>query len=49
VTAGGSALAHTDRPHGYAAEGKKPVRFTMVVAEWHRGRHVRSDARRPPK
>jgi transcriptional regulator with XRE-family HTH domain len=49
VTAGGSALAHTDRPHGYAAEGKKPVRFTMVVAEWHRGRQVRSDARRPPK
>lgn len=37
VAAGGSAIAHTDRPHAYAAEGKQPVRFTMVVAEWHRG------------
>jgi transcriptional regulator with XRE-family HTH domain len=35
VAAGASAIAHTDRPHAYAAEGKKPVRFTMVVAEWH--------------
>jgi transcriptional regulator with XRE-family HTH domain len=35
VAAGGSAVAHTDRPHAYAAEGKRPVRFTMVVAEWH--------------
>jgi transcriptional regulator with XRE-family HTH domain len=35
VAAGGSAIAHTDRPHAYAAEGKRAVRFTMVVAEWH--------------
>ena len=35
VSAGGSAIAQTDRPHAYAAEGKKPARFTMVVAEWH--------------
>jgi len=37
VSAGGSAIAHTDRPHAYASEGKKPARFTMVVAEWHSG------------
>jgi len=44
VTAGGSAVAHTDRPHAYACDGKKPARFTMVVAEWHspaRGRGSR--------
>src|SRR5947208_354295 len=35
VRAGGSAVAHTDRPHAYACDGSKPVRFTMVVAEWH--------------
>lgn len=35
IDSGGSAAAHTDRPHAYACEGKKPVRFTMVVAEWH--------------
>ncbi|HMF94886.1 MAG TPA: XRE family transcriptional regulator [Vicinamibacterales bacterium] len=35
IAAGGSAIAHTDRPHAYGAEGKRPVRFTMVVAEWH--------------
>jgi transcriptional regulator with XRE-family HTH domain len=35
VESGGSAVAHTDRPHAYACEGKKPVAFTMVVAEWH--------------
>lgn len=35
IAAGGSAIAHTDRPHAYAAEGRRPVRFTMVVAEWH--------------
>jgi len=45
VPAGGSALAYTDRPHAYAAEGKQPVRFTMVVAEPH-ARSAR-DARRP--
>lgn len=46
VSAGGSAIAHTDRPHAYAAEGKKPVRFTMVVAEWHTGPRARSAVRR---
>lgn len=35
IAAGGSAIAHTDRPHAYLAEGRRPVRFTMVVAEWH--------------
>lgn len=35
VEEGASALAHTDRPHAYTCAGKKPVRFTMVVAEWH--------------
>ena len=35
IESGGSAVAHTDRPHTYACEGKKPVQFTMVVAEWH--------------
>ncbi len=37
IPAGGSAIAHTDRPHVYAAEGKKAVRFIMVVAEPHSG------------
>jgi transcriptional regulator with XRE-family HTH domain len=46
VAAGGSAIAHTDRPHAYAAEGRKAVRFTMVVAEWHRGRSARAPAAR---
>jgi transcriptional regulator with XRE-family HTH domain len=35
VAAGGSAIAHTDRPHAYAAEGRTPARFTMVVFERH--------------
>ena len=35
IESGGSAVAHTDRPHAYACDGKKPVQFTMVVAEWH--------------
>jgi len=41
IQAGGSAVAHTDRPHAYAPDGKAPVRFTMVVAEWHTPHHVR--------
>ena len=45
IASGGSAVAHTDRPHAYACDGKKPVRFTMVVSERHaprRGdRHTR--------
>jgi len=47
VSAGGSAIAHTDRPHAYAAEGKKPARFTMVVAEWHAPRAPGGAGRRP--
>jgi transcriptional regulator with XRE-family HTH domain len=39
IQAGGSAVAHTDRPHAYACDGKASVRFTMVVAEWHTPRH----------
>jgi len=39
IGTGASALAHTDRPHAYACVGKKPVRFVMVVAEWHSRRH----------
>lgn len=35
VETGGSAVARTDRPHAYACDGKRPTRFTMVVAEWH--------------
>ena len=35
IGAGASALAHTDRPHAYACVGRQPVRFIMVVAEWH--------------
>lgn len=35
IESGGSAVAHTDRPHAYACDGKKPAQFTMVVAEWH--------------
>jgi transcriptional regulator with XRE-family HTH domain len=35
VGSGGSAAAHTDRPHAYVCDGKKSVRFTMVVAERH--------------
>lgn len=35
VAQGASALAHTDRRHAYACVGKRPVRFTMAVAEWH--------------
>jgi transcriptional regulator with XRE-family HTH domain len=33
VTAGGSAIALTDRPHAYANPGKEPLRFTMIVHE----------------
>ena len=43
IDSGGSVVAHTDRPHAYACDGKKPVHFTMVVAEWHAPRR---DARR---
>ena len=43
IDSGGSAVAHTDRPHAYACDGKTPVQFTMVVAEWHAPRR---DARR---
>src|SRR5262249_38530497 len=50
IAAGGSAIAHTDRPHAYLAEGKRPVHFTMVVAERHgapqRRRMVRQGANR---
>lgn len=35
IAQGASALAHTDRPHAYLCAGKRPVRFTLVVAEWH--------------
>ena len=35
IDRGGSAVAHTGRPHAYACDGKKAVAFTMVVAEWH--------------
>jgi transcriptional regulator with XRE-family HTH domain len=49
IPAGGSAVAHTDRPHAYAAEGRRPVRFTMVVAEWHSRGSGRTAARRPTK
>jgi transcriptional regulator with XRE-family HTH domain len=38
IKPGGSAVAHTDRPHAYACEGKRATRFTMVVSEWHGGR-----------
>lgn len=38
VGQGGSAVAHTDRPHAYACSARRAVRFTMVVSEWHRGR-----------
>jgi transcriptional regulator with XRE-family HTH domain len=41
VQAGGSAVAHTDRPHAYVSDGRTPVRFTMVVAEWHTTRHAK--------
>lgn len=33
VSAGGSAIALTDRPHAYANPGKAPLRFTMTVHE----------------
>lgn len=49
VEQGASALAHTDRPHAYTCIGKRPVRFTMVVAEWHTPRGAgpaRSSTRR---
>jgi hypothetical protein len=34
IDTGGSAVAHTDRPHAYACEGRHPTHFTMVVAEY---------------
>ena len=37
ITQGGSAVAHTDRRHAYACDGKRATRFTMVVSEQHRG------------
>jgi transcriptional regulator with XRE-family HTH domain len=43
IDTGGSAVAHTDRPHAYACEGRHSTQFTMVVAEWHTPRR---DARR---
>lgn len=46
IEPGASALAHTDRPHAYTCLGKKPVRFTLVVAEWHTPRATAS-ARAP--
>jgi transcriptional regulator with XRE-family HTH domain len=52
VEQGASALAHTDRPHAYACVGKKPVRFTLVVAEWHTPRApagARASRRRQPR
>jgi transcriptional regulator with XRE-family HTH domain len=45
VPAGGSALASTDRPHAYLAEGRQAVHFTMVVAEPH-GRSAPRDTGR---
>jgi transcriptional regulator with XRE-family HTH domain/mannose-6-phosphate isomerase-like protein (cupin superfamily) len=45
IATGGSAVAHTDRPHAYAAEGKRAARFTMVVAEWHSSERRRRTAR----
>lgn len=41
IETGGSAVAHTDRPHAYACDGKRPAHFTMVVAEWHTRRESR--------
>jgi transcriptional regulator with XRE-family HTH domain len=35
VPSGTAATAFTDRPHSYACVGARPVRFTMVVMEWH--------------
>lgn len=35
IAAGQSANALTDRPHAYECIGRRPVRFTMVVAERH--------------
>jgi transcriptional regulator with XRE-family HTH domain len=35
IAAGQSASALTDRPHAYECVGRRPVRFTMVVAERH--------------
>jgi transcriptional regulator with XRE-family HTH domain len=46
IESGGSAVAHTDRAHAYACDGKKPVEFTMVVAEWHAPPHARRRSRR---
>jgi transcriptional regulator with XRE-family HTH domain len=40
IQTGGSASAHTDRPHAYACDGRTAARFTMVVAEPH-SRHAK--------
>jgi len=45
IESGGSAVAHTDRPHAYACDGRRPVQFTMVVAEWHAPRREPRRAR----
>jgi transcriptional regulator with XRE-family HTH domain len=45
IGSGGSAAAHTDRPHAYVCVGKKSVRFTMVVAERHTPRRPGRTAR----
>jgi transcriptional regulator with XRE-family HTH domain len=33
VAAGGAALLHTDRPHAYGNDRKRPVRFVMFVLQ----------------
>jgi transcriptional regulator with XRE-family HTH domain len=33
VGAGGAAMLHTDRPHAYGNDRKRPVRFVMVVIQ----------------
>jgi transcriptional regulator with XRE-family HTH domain len=35
IAAGRGAVAYSDRPHAYACAGRRPVSFTMVVAEPH--------------
>ena len=44
VSAGGAALAATDRAHAYACAGEAPVRWTMAVHEPHRRRTGRATA-----
>jgi transcriptional regulator with XRE-family HTH domain len=45
VRTGGAATAFTDRPHAYACIGSRPVRFTMVVMEWHDTKHTKGGRR----